>query len=121
MTDKIDLDALIDAAENFRGTELDETNLNRLNRMRGLCRSIAEAEPRIKNPFTPFDNTCRHASVTLETGNPFWTFDARVTKALPELLSLSDDFSVCIVDGTETIRLMCSVHDMWKSFDDIGK
>lgn len=120
MTDKIDLDALLDAAESFHGAELDEAKMTRLNHMRDLCRSIAEIEPRIRNPFAPFDNTCRNASVTLEAGNPLWTFDGRVTKRLSELLSLADDLSVCIVEGTDTIRAMFSVHDMWEKYSDNG-
>ena len=117
MTDKINLDELIDAAESFHGTELDETKMARLNHMRDLCRAVSDAEPHIRNPFEPFDNTCRHASVTLETRNPLWTFDARVAKLLSELLSMTDDLSVCIVDGTDTIRAMFSVRDMWTKYD----
>ena len=112
----INIDKLLDDAEHFLGLELNEKKMETLNRMRDLCRAIAEIEPQVKSPFVPFYNKCRNASVMLEARNPFWTFDSRVLKLLAELLSMADNMSVCIVEGTDTIRIMCSIKDMWDKF-----
>ena len=102
-----------DDTEHFLGIELNEKKMERLNKMRDLCRRIAEAEPQIRNPFDPFDNRRRSGSVRLEARSPFWTFSGEAVKLLSELLSMADDVAVCVVAGTDTLRLTCSISDMW--------
>lgn len=102
-----------DDTEHFLGIEINEKKMDRLNRMRDLCRRIEEAEPQIRNRFDPFDNRRRSASVILEARNPFWTFNSAVVKLLSELVSMADDIAVCIVEGTDTLRLTCNISDMW--------
>ena len=107
---------IMDDTEHFLGIEIDEKKQERLNTMREICREIAEIEPQVKNPYEPFDNRSRHAMVTLEMESPFWTLNKRVPTLLADLMKLTDDLSICVVDGTDTIRVMCSVQDMWAKF-----
>lgn len=113
---KINFRALEDDIEHFLGIELNEEKMERLNAMRDACRRIAELEPQISNPFYPFDNKQRNASVKLETKNPLWTFNPDAIRLLSELFSLADNVSICVVDGTDTIRIMFSITDMWSKF-----
>lgn len=113
MAKKINFRMIEDDNEHFLGIEINEDKLNRLNKMRELCRNIAEIEPQCSNPFYPFDNKRSNGAVKLEMHTPFWTFEPRVITMLSELLSMADDVSICAIEGTDTIRIMCSVHEMW--------
>ena len=110
--DKIDTDI----NDYFVGDEIDQEKLERLNRMRDICREICEKESGVAAPLFPFSNRERNGTVKLEMKNPFWTFSAAVMKRVAALFSMSDDAAIAIPEGTDIIRITFGVHDMWKEF-----
>ena len=103
-----------DDTEHFLGIEINETKMERLNKMRDLCREIASRDRSITAPFHPFSTKEKNASVFLEITSPLWTFDTTITKKLAELFSLADGFAIAEGDGS--IRITFDILDMWDKF-----
>ena len=102
-----------DINEMFHGEKLDDEKMKRLNKMRKLCREIADGEDGVSAPMVPFSDHERCATVCLETRSPFWTFAPAIVKRLSVLFSLADEVAIAIVEDTDIIRISCGILDMW--------
>ena len=102
-----------DINEMFHGDKYDDGKLERLSKMRNICREVAEIDSSVSAPMIPFTTESRNASVKLELKNPFWTARKGVRQRIALLFDLADDTAVAIVDGTDTIRMTFGVQDMW--------
>lgn len=103
-----------DNTEHFLGIEINEKKMERLNKMRSLCREVASRDSGITAPFNPFSTKEKNASVFLEFTSPLWTFDTTITNKLSELFSMADGFAIAEGDGS--IRITFDILDMWDKF-----
>ena len=105
---------LDDINEFFVGDVLNEQKKATLDRVRVLCREIAESEPQIKARMYPFTNDSNNGSASLIFPNVLFCTNTAVVKKMAELYSLADAFVTTTLQGT--LKLTFLVHDMWSEF-----
>lgn len=104
-----------DYNDSFRGDEINEDKLEKLNRMKKICGEICELDPRIDAPFMPFDKTCRNGTAQIMLPYLLFTTDDKVRSRISSLVVAADDLAFSALDG-EHIRITFGLHDMWTAF-----
>ena len=113
-----------DVNELFVGDELDQAKLDKLNRLRDLCREIAETEEGIRARVFPFSNANRNGMAGLDFRKFAFCSNRKVMRTLAQVLASADDFSLSAAD--DGVRMCFGIHDMWEHFHydgcpDLGK
>ena len=103
-----------DDNEHFLGEVLDEKKMERLKKIRTMCREIAEAEPEISAKFMPFSNESRNGTASLIFPQLLFCANDKVNGKLSDVFHLSDAFVITAMG--ERIKLSFIVHDMWTKF-----
>ncbi len=104
---------MTDINERFRGDRYDMEKLERLNRMRRLCREIAEAERGVSMRPCPLSDRSRNGMVGLDMPRVILMTAPGVLKRLAALFPLADDACVSAAADDGVVRLTFCVRDMW--------
>lgn len=104
--------------ESFRGEVLDDAKMARLNRLRALCRELAEIESGAESPFCVFDNTCQNGMAQIRLPEVYVFNTTRGRNILSELFARADDVMASAASGR--ITLTFGVRDTWKTFTHEG-
>ncbi len=99
----------------FIGYKPDEEKLARLNRLRAICRRIAELDESIENPFLVFSNKNRNGGAQLLLPELSFLTDRRVISLLAALLAEADDVTISSLSG-DGVCLTVGVENMWAKF-----
>ena len=118
MTGKISdkLADIEDKLDRFVGDEIDPAKMERLNKMRDICREISEINSRIKYPFSAFDNRSVNAYVRLQFPLMMFIDNKDIIKRIEHLVSASDDMAIAILENGEAIQLSFGIRNMWNKF-----
>lgn len=105
--------------DTFRGIELNEANVARLNKLNELAKRLSDLEPDISYEWTPLTNKERHGTVTLETDlMGFLTIDRRVLDVLSDMYHLADMVNMNVaVERKDKIITTFAVQEMWDKFE----
>lgn len=105
--------------DTFRGIELNEANVARLNKLNELAKRLSDLEPDISYTWTPLTNKERHGTVTLETDlMGFLTIDRRVLDVLSDMYHIADMVNMNVaVEGKDKIITTFAVQEMWDKFE----
>lgn len=107
--------------EDFRGTVLDEQNMDKWMQMRELAREITELTTELRSPFFPFDNHDKSARVVLRGQHPVALMDKRVNEKISELFTLADFVTLAIPEGTDEIQMCFVIGNMWKEWKTVDE
>lgn len=105
--------------DTFRGIELNEANVARLNKLNELAKRLSDLEPDISYKWKPLTNKERHGTVMLETDlMGFLTIDRRVLDVLSDMYHIADMVNMNVaVEGKDKILTTFSVMEMWDKFE----
>lgn len=100
--------------ERYVGDVLDESKMNRLNKMRALCRNAAESDPQIGVKTLPFSNRSRNGTAMLLLPSAFFCADRCALRSVSEAVALAD--ALTVVSVGEQLRVSLIVLDMWSEY-----
>ena len=103
-----------DANERFHGDVLDEKKMDRLNRLRAVCRAVSDAEPSIKFTAYPFSDRSQNGMVILDFPKVMFCTSRQAISAISQAFALSDDITTTTLAGN--LRISFGVHNMWSDF-----
>ena len=109
----------LDYNDSFCGEEINEAQLERLNRMKKMCCEIAELEHGIEAPFEPFDNTCCDGMAQLLFPTVKVIRNEKVRKMLSTLTEEADEVVASAANG-DGILYSFIIFGMWDKFHHEG-
>ena len=109
----------LDYNETFRGDKINEEKLEKLNKMKKLCKHLAMIDPRIEAPFMPFDKTCGDGMAQISLPRLCVMRDRDEQHVIAYLIDTSDEVVFSAVNE-DRVLISFILFGMWDEFHHEG-